>query len=142
MKTISVNAVGGEGFRIDVAARDFNMIVDQPESGGGKNAGPNPLEYTMASLAACMVTIGKIVAKQDRIDLKGMTCKVEGDVHPEVFMGKTTEFRAGFVDIRMELTVDADMTHEEKVAFIEKVERRCPISDALANPSNVHFVVE
>ena len=142
MKTVTVNAVGGEGFRIDVAARDFNMIVDQPPAGGGKNEGPNPLEYTLASLAACMVTIGKIVAKQDRIKLNGMTCKVEGDLHPEVFQGKTTEPRAGFVDIRMELTVDADLTHEEKVAFVEKVESRCPVSDALANPSKVHFVVK
>lgn len=142
MKTISVNAVGGEGFRVDVAARSFNMIVDQPEASGGKNEGPNPLEYTLGSLAACMVTIGTIVAKQDRIALKGLSCKVEGDLHPEVFMGKDTENRAGFVDIRMEVVVDADMTQAEKQAFVEKVEARCPVSDALANPSKVHFVVK
>lgn len=142
MKTISVNAVGGEGFRVDVAARDFNMIVDQPEASGGKNEGPNPLEYTLGSLAACMVTIGTIVAKQERIALKGLSCKVEGDLHPEVFMGKTTEHRAGFIDIRMEVVVDADMSHEEKKAFVEKVERRCPVSDALANPSKVSLTIK
>ena len=89
-----------------------------------------------------MVTIGTIVAKQDRIALNGLSCKVEGDLHPEVFMGKSTEPRAGFVDIRMEVVVDADMTQEEKVAFVTKVESRCPVSDALANTSKVHFVVK
>jgi putative redox protein len=142
MKTVSVNAVGGEGFHIDVAARDFNMIVDQPPAMGGKDQGPNPLEYALGSLAACMVTIGKIIAKQDRIDLRGMSCKVEGDLETAVLMGKATEPRAGFVDIRMELTIDADMTPEEKHAFVEHIEARCPISDALANPSKVSYVIK
>ena len=142
MKTVSINAVRGEGFHIDVAARDFNMVVDQPPAGGGKNDGPNPLEYCLASLGACMVTIGTIIAKQERIDLRGMSCKVDGDLETAVLMGKATEPRAGFVDIRMELTIDADMTAEEKHAFVEKIEARCPISDALANPSNVSFVIK
>jgi uncharacterized OsmC-like protein len=142
MKTVSVNAVGGEGFHIDVAARDFNMVVDQPPAMGGQDDGPNPLEYALGSLAACMVTIGKIIAKQERMDLRGMTCKVEGDLETAVLMGKATEPRAGFVDIRMELDIDADMTAEEKHAFVEKIESRCPISDAFANPSKVSFVIK
>ena len=142
MKTVSVNAVGGEGFRIDVAARDFNMIVDQPPAMGGVDSGPNPLEVALASLAACMVTIGKIIAKQERIDLRGMTCKVEGDLETAVLMGKATEPRAGFVDIRMALDIDADMTAEEKHTFVEKIEARCPISDMIANSTPVSFVIK
>ena len=142
MKTVSVNAVGGEGFRIDVAARYFNMVVDQPPAMGGIDAGPNPLEYALGSLAACMVTIGKIIAKQERIDLRAMTCKVNGDVETAVLMGKATEPRAGFVDIRMELDIDADMTAEEKHAFVEQIEARCPISDMIANTTPVSFVIK
>ena len=142
MKTVSVNAVGGKGFRIDVAARDFNMIVDQPPAMGGVNSGPNPLEYALASLAACMVTVGKIIAKQERIDLRGMTAKVDGDVEVDVLMGKNKELRAGFLEVRMELTIDADMTAEEKHAFVEKIETRCPISDMIANATPVSFVIK
>ena len=142
MKTVSVNAVGGEGFRIDVAARDFNMVVDQPPAMGGIDAGPNPLEYALGSLAACMVTIGKIIAKQERIDLRGMTCKVDGDLETAVLMGKSTDLRAGFLDIRMELDIDADMTAEEKHAFVEQIEARCPISDMIANTTPVSFVIK
>ena len=142
MKTVSVNAVGGEGFRIDVAARDFNMIVDQPPAMGGVNSGPNPLEYALASLASCMVTVGKIIAKQERIDLRGMSAKIEGDVEVDVLMGKNKELRAGFLDIRMELVIDADMTAEEKHAFVEKIENRCPISDMIANATPVSFVIK
>lgn len=142
MKTVSVNAVGGEGFRVDVAARDFNMIVDQPPAMGGVNSGPNPLEYALASLASCMVTVGKIIAKQERFELRGMSAKIDGDVEVDVLMGKNKEVRAGFLDVRMELVIDADMTAEEKHAFVEKIEARCPISDMIANATPVSFVIK
>ncbi|MCD4751457.1 MAG: OsmC family protein [Anaerolineaceae bacterium] len=142
MKTVSVNAVGGEGFRVDVAARDFNMIVDQPPAMGGVNSGPNPLEYALASLASCMVTVGKIIAKQERFELRGMSAKIDGDVEVDVLMGKNKELRAGFLDVRMELVIDADMTAEEKYAFVEKIEARCPISDMIANATPVSFVIK
>jgi len=142
MKTVSVNAVGGEGFRIDVAARTFNMIVDQPPAMGGVNSGPNPLEYALASLASCMVTVGKIIAKQERFELRGMSAKVDGDVEVDVLMGKNKELRAGFLEVRMELVIDADLTTEEKHAFVEKIEARCPISDMIANATPVSFVIK
>ena len=142
MKTVSVNAVGGEGFRIDVAARTFNMIVDQPPAMGGVDSGPNPLEYALASLASCMVTVGKIIAKQERFELRGMSAKVDGDVEVDVLMGKNKELRAGFLEVRMELVIDADMTAEEKHAFVEKIEARCPISDMIANATPVSFVIK
>ena len=142
MKTVSINAVGGEGFLINVAARDFNLVVDQPPASGGKDLGANPLEYALASLGACMVTIGKIIAKQERIDLRGMSCKVDGDIETAVLMGKTTEPRAGFVDIRMEIDIDADMTAEEKLDFVKRIEARCPISDGYSNTSNVSFTIK
>jgi putative redox protein len=142
MKTVSINAVRAEGFHIDVSAGDFTMIVDQPPAGGGNNDGPNPLQYTMASLGACMVTIGTIIANQERLDIRGMSCKVDADIETKVLLGKATEPRAGFTDIRMEINIDADMTAEEKHAFVERIEARCPISDNLTNATNVSFTIK
>lgn len=141
-KTIKVEANLQEGFQIELKARNFTMYIDQPEAMGGKNVGPNPLEYQLFSLAGCICTIGRIVAKQKNIPLRGLTCEVEGGLNSEVFMGKNKEDRPGFWDFNLVVTVDADMTQEEKEAFIHEVDSRCPVSDTFANTTPLHFVVK
>lgn len=141
-KNIKVVATLEEGFKIELKARDFTLYIDQPEAMGGTNVGPNPLEYQLFSLAGCIVTIGKIVAKQKNIALKGLSCEVDGGLNAEVFMGKNKEERAGFQEITLVVNVDADLTQEEKEAFIHEVDARCPVSDTFANPSSLKFVVK
>ena len=40
----------GEGFRSEVALRDHRLVVDEPESLGGTDTGPNPVELILAAL--------------------------------------------------------------------------------------------
>lgn len=51
VKNVVVNAVHVNGFTIEARARNHTVTIDQPEAGGGKNCGPNPLEYLFFSLA-------------------------------------------------------------------------------------------
>jgi len=133
MKTIGVEAKLDEKFKIEVKAGEHLMVVDQPKAGGGMDAGPSPLEYLFASLAGCIGTVARIVAMQKRIPLKGMDMKVEGAFDLETLLGKGKENRAGFAGIKVMLHIDADMTKQEKEDFIQEVERRCPVSDNIAN---------
>ncbi len=141
-KTITINSTWMGGMRIDVQARDHMLIVDQPDGMGGKDEGPNPLEYQLVALGGCMGTIAAIIAKQERIDLRGFSAAVEGDLDTDFLMGKTTEGQAGFTEIRVAVEIDADMTAEEKQAFLHRVDARCPISDNLMNGSKVVFEVK
>jgi putative redox protein len=133
MKTVGVEAKLGEKFKIEVKAGDHVMYIDQPKAGGGTDAGATPLEYLFASLAGCFGTVARIVAIQKRIKLNGMGIKVEGDVDLETLLGKSKENRAGFTGIRIIINIDADMSKDEKQAFIHEVESRCPVSDNIAN---------
>jgi putative redox protein len=133
MKTISVEAKLDEKFKIEVKAGEHLMVVDQPKAGGGTDAGATPLEYLFASLAGCIGTVARIVAMQKRIPLNGMNMKVEGAFDLETLLGKSKENRAGFAGIKVMLHIDADMTKQEKEDFIQEVERRCPVSDNIAN---------
>ncbi|MBG0771017.1 MAG: OsmC family protein [Anaerolineaceae bacterium] len=137
VKTVKVDSTWKGGMRIDVTAGGHTLIVDQPEGMGGKDEGANPLQYELVSLGGCIGTIALIIAKQERINLKALSVDVEADIDTDYLMGKTTEGRAGFTEIRVNAHIDADMTAEEKEAFIERVDARCPISDILANNSNV-----
>ncbi|MBG0788101.1 MAG: OsmC family protein [Anaerolineaceae bacterium] len=137
VKTVKVDSTWKGGMRIDVAAGAHTLVVDQPANMGGKDEGANPLQYQLVSLGGCIGTIALIVAKQERIALKALSVAVEADLDTDFLMGKTTEGRAGFTEIRVNATIDADMTDEEKKEFLERVDARCPISDILANESNV-----
>ncbi len=121
-------------FKVDVACSN-PFVIDQPVAAGGKNEGPNPLEVFLSSLSACICTIGKIVAMQQKIKLRSIEAEVEGDIDKDFLMGMTNEGRAGFTQIRSKVKIDADLSDEEKLAFLHEIERRCPIADNILNTS-------
>jgi len=136
-KTITVSAALAGNFRVESEIRGHRVVIDQPVAAGGGDGGPSPLEFACLSLAACVVTIGQIVAKQRRITLRGLTAAVEADVDPDVYMGKSTAERAGFLGYRIAVDIDADLTAAEKEAMLEEIDQRCPVSENLQNPTPV-----
>jgi uncharacterized OsmC-like protein len=141
VKQVRVEAVLGPKFKIESRIREHTLYVDQPANGGGENAGPTPLEYLHLALAGCIATIGRIVARQKRIELRGMTVRVEGELDVEVLMGKPSEARAGFGGLKVVATIDADISREEKEAFLREVDRRCPVSENIRNTTPMQFEV-
>ena len=62
-----------------------------------------------------------------------MDMKVEGAFDTEILLGKSRENRAGMTGIKVTLNIDSDMSKEEKAAFVQEIEVRCPVSDNIAN---------
>ncbi len=142
IKTVSVDAIQVDGFKIETKARQHIAIVDQPPAGGGTDSGPTPLEYLFVSLGSCVVTIGHIIAKQRHLPVRKIEVHIEGEVDTDVFMGKSVEARAGFSGIRVHAKIDADMSQAEKEAFLRDIDARCPISDNIHELTPVEFVVD
>src|SRR5690554_5700419 len=46
--TFSINGKNANATRLDVKARSFSVVVDEPADLGGTDAGPNPVEYVLA----------------------------------------------------------------------------------------------
>jgi uncharacterized OsmC-like protein len=84
------------------------------------------------SLAGCIATVARIIAIQKRYKLNGMQMRVEGTFDQETILGKSKENRPGVEGINVTLNIDAEMTKEEKEAFVHEIESRCPVSDNLA----------
>ena len=141
IKKVRVSAKGLDGFLIETKAGAHTAYVDQPPAMGGTDKGPTPLDYVFISLAGCMITIAKIVANQKRITIRDIEVNVEGELNLEVLRGQNNDDRAGFTGFRIEMKLDADLTKEEKLAFIEEVDRRCPISDNLMNATRVELAL-
>lgn len=136
-KTVKADATLVEDFKVELHAGKHTLFIDQPPAMGGTDAGPNPLEYNLFSLAGCCVTIAGIIAKQKHLNIRKLSAHVEGDLNSEVFMGKNRDDRAGFQNIRVVFDIDADMTEEEKKAFAEEVSARCPVAENLVHPSAI-----
>jgi uncharacterized OsmC-like protein len=125
---MKVSAKMGAGFSTQINC-SHPFIIDQPKMSGGNDEGPNPLEIFLSSLPACICAIGRIIANQRRFELRGIEVEVEGDIDKDFLLGKTTEGRAGFTEIRSLVQIDADMTKAEKEAFLKEIALRCPIAD-------------
>ena len=141
ISTVKLSASMKDTFKTDIhCSNDF--VVDQPKAMGGEGLGPNPMEVFLSSLPACICAIGRIIAHQKRIKLNGIHVDVEGDIDKDYLLGKTNEGRAGFTEIRANVEIDADMTQQEKEAYLEEITRRCPIADNMINTSLVKEVVK
>ncbi len=134
--TIKVSALMKDKFRTEIQCSN-PFVIDQPVAAGGNNEGPNPLEVFLSTLPACICAIGRIIANQRKIKLNKIEVKTEGDIDKDFLLGITKEGRAGFTEIRNYVTIDADMTEEEKEAFLHDIESRCPIADNMANTSKL-----
>ncbi len=138
-KTIKVNGSWQGGYRVDLMAGKHKMIIDQPPSGGGKDEGPTSMEVLLFALGGCLGAMAAIIAKQERIDLRGFDVDIEGDADYDKLMGKTEQGRVGFTEIRVSVDIDADLTDEEKQDFFHRVDSRCPVSDNLINNTTIKF---
>ena len=61
--TFAINGENRNATRLDVDARQFRVVVDEPVQLGGSDAGPNPVEYILAGYAGCLTVVGHLVAK-------------------------------------------------------------------------------
>jgi len=137
-----ISAVSDNPGRVTVKTRNFTMIVDEPPNLGGTDQGANPVEYVLAALAGCLNVVGHIVAKEMEIKLKGLSIEISGVLNPDKLFGKETGERAGYKNIDVVVKVDTNADENTLKKWIETVEKRCPVSDNLQNPTPVSIRVE
>ena len=135
--TFDVSASAESPTKTRVSTRGFEFIVDEPETLGGSNEGPNPVEYVLGALAGCMNVVAHQVAREMDLDVRNLELAIDGDLNPAKFMGKSDEPRAGYEEIRVDITADVDATDETLEQWLSAVEERCPVSDNLAHKTPI-----
>jgi putative redox protein len=132
MKTIRIEARANDKYQVAVQAGERTLYVDQAVAVGGEGAGASPMEYLFASLAGCIATTARIIATQQKLDLKGMDIKVEGPLDLNIIYGKSREGRPGVTGINVGVVLDSTMSEMERQRFFAELRSRCPISDTIA----------
>jgi uncharacterized OsmC-like protein len=129
--SFGTEAVSDSATKTTVEVRDFELAVDEPESLGGTDAGPNPVEYVLAALSGCLNVVAYLVAEEMDIEIRSMSFSAEGDLDPRKFQGASDDPRAGYEEIRVTVDVDADADEETLDEWLATVEERCPVTDNL-----------
>jgi uncharacterized OsmC-like protein len=119
------------GLRSQAKIRQFDLTVDEPESLGGTDAGPNPVELVLAGLAACQEVTYRAYAEALRIPLEGVSVRVEGDLDLRGFFAVDESVRAGFQNVRGTVRLTSSASDEDLARLKSIVDAHCPVLDIL-----------
>ncbi len=135
--TMRVQAEADTTSQLRAKARQHEIIIDEPVAMGGSDEGANPLEYQLAALCGCVNVVARIVAKEMNINITRLTCDASGTLDPAKLRGMAVDGRAGFHTIDVKVAIESDADAQANVKLLKTVEQRCPVSDNLANATNV-----
>lgn len=108
------------GLSVEVQARGFKVIVDEPEDHGGTNNGMNPVELMLCSLGSCEVMSICMFASYYGIKIDEIKLELEGDIDPDGFSGVNPNIRAGFQTIRFHYYIKTDAS-EARINQLMKI---------------------
>jgi uncharacterized OsmC-like protein len=124
--TISETTVTGCGIGARHIARSFAFRSDEPLELGGENRFPNPQEYLLGALNACM-TVGYVaLSTLMGIELESLEIESEGDIDLRGFLGLDKTVKPGYDEIRYTVRIKGNGTPEQFQTIHETVMATSP----------------
>lgn len=130
-----------EGFHSRAAMRDHHISVDEPESLGGSDKGPNPVELVLAALGTCQEITYRAYAAAMGIPLDGVSVKVEGDIDLRGFFAVADDVRPGYNAVRATVTLTSSADEATLDQLRQMVDTHCPVLDIISKPVPVDIAV-
>jgi uncharacterized OsmC-like protein len=118
-------------------ANPFVLDADEPPLLLGEDIGPNPVEYTLTALAACVTTALVYHAAAKGIKLNSVEARLEGDIDLRGFLGISDDVRRGYENIRIYYKIDADVPDEQLEELVQMGTKYSPVFDTITNPVHV-----
>lgn len=125
-QTLSETVVKGFDMGGDHVARTFCFSSDEPLELFGGNSAPNPQEYLMGALNACMLVGYAANAALRGIRLEKLEIESEGELDLRGFLGIDADVKPGYDAIRTTVRVKADATPEQLAEIHEAVQATSP----------------
>jgi uncharacterized OsmC-like protein len=132
-------AAGGED-----TSRSEAFLVDagEPPILLGHNEGPNPVEFYLHALAACVTTSMVYVASARKIELTSVSSELAGDMNVQGALGISPDYRNGLSQIRMTITVTGNAPAEKLREVVRRATQRSAVFDMVTHGVPVNVDVE
>jgi uncharacterized OsmC-like protein len=114
-------------------AEEFVIDAGEPAILLGTDTGPNPAEYLLHALAACLTTSLVYVAAARGVHLTEVESTLEGDMDVQGALGLSDQYRNGFERIRVSFRVEGDASEEKLREVVERAQQRSAVFDMVTN---------
>ena len=123
----------GAGQEDTSRAAAFRLDAGEPAVLLGADTGPNPAEYLLHALAACLTTSLVYVAAARNVHLTEVESTLEGDMDVRGALGLSDEVRNGFSKIRVTFKVKGDAPEEKLREVVERAQARSAVFDMVSH---------
>lgn len=123
-------AAGGED-----ATRSTEFVIDagEPAILLGTDTGPNPAEFLLHALAACLTTSIVSVAAARKVQLTSVESALTGDMDVRGALGVDDEPRNGFERISVSFRVTGNATEKKLREVVERAQDRSAVYDMVTH---------
>lgn len=136
-----IKAFYGAGGEDTTRTEEFTLVAGEPQVLLGTDTGPNPAEFLLHALAACLTTSLVYVAAARGVRLTEVNSRLEGNMDVRGALGLSDEVRNGFGDIKVVFTVKGDATDEELRTLVDRAQARSAVFDMVNNGVDVEIEV-
>lgn len=119
--------IGTQKYLCTISWRNGELLMDEPESLGGKDIGPDPFSTFLASLAGCTLSTLRMYIDRKGWDIPEIKISVNlaQETNPDL---KTTIYK--------NITFSGDVSKEQEERLVIIAEK-CPISKMLKGTINI-----
>ena len=127
-----------KSFKQEIVAGKHHLVADEPVSAGGGDAGPDPYDYLLASLAVCTsMTVG-FYARRHQFPLENITVSLW---HSRIYARdcEECETREGMLDrIDVEVELTGSLSDPQRAKLME-IAAKCPVHRTLTSEINIRL---
>jgi uncharacterized OsmC-like protein len=131
----------GAGSEDSSRSEEFLLDAGEPAILLGSNTGPNPVEYFLHALAACLTIAIVYVATARKVKLASVESTLTGELDARGAFGLDDGPRNGFERIGVSFRVSGDATEEKLREVVERARERSAVYDMVTNGVPVAFDV-
>ena len=137
----AVNGFYGAGQEFS-RQKSFMLHSDEPAVLLGEDSAPNPVEYLLHALAACVTTAMVYHAAARGIQIEEVESSFEGDIDLHGFLGLNPNVRKGYQGIRVNFKLKANVPDEKLQEIVKLGTGHSPVFDSITNGVPVSVTAE
>ena len=138
----TIKSFYGAGQEDESRQAEWHIDAGEPAVLLGKDEGPNPAEYLLHALAACLTTSIVNVAAARKVELTEVESILEGNADVRGALGLSDEVRNGFQDIQVSFKVRGNAPEDKLREVVDRAKARSFVYDIVTNGTNVNINVD
>lgn len=119
------SSIKGIGRQVRAESGGHTIILDEPVSSKGTDAGANPVQYLLMALNGCLSITAQSIAASRGINLQKFDLTTTGQT--ERFPDKSSKVSK----IKVVFDVESDLGSGDQQHFIDDVLKRCTVHNSL-----------